>query len=122
MERSSKRTEDAAVSLTSSGEPTDLPVFSQSCGKTSAFAGCAVAGRRSGWLDAAVPRARVSARRSVQGNGDGSCCREEGVVRGLLLQVQPPLRARSRRAVRDVPPGPPRRAAPPAPAALHVPP
>ena len=58
----------------------------------------------------------------VQAHGEGSGCREEGFVRGLLLQVQSPLCARPGRAVRHVPAGPSRRSTAAAPAAVHLPP
>src|SRR5436190_24382097 len=45
----------------------------------------------------------------------------QGDVRGMLFPAQPAVRAEPRRALRDVPTGQPGRAAPAAPAALHLP-
>src|SRR5204863_842599 len=54
-------------------------------------------------------------------DGEGSGSREEGLLRRLLLPLQPPLRPERGRALRNVPPGPSGRAAPPAPTPLHLP-
>src|SRR3954449_1582822 len=74
------------------------------------------------WLDARRSASEGVGEEVGAGDGEGSRCREEGVVRGVLLPVQPPLCARPRRAVRDLPPGPSRRPPAAAAAALHLPP
>src|SRR5690349_2182853 len=64
----------------------------------------------------------ASVEEEVGPSAEGSCRSEEGLVRRVLLPLQPALCSEPRRALRDLPARPSRRPAPAAPAALHLPP
>src|SRR5215218_3524427 len=94
--------------------------FPPLCGKstrTVRFAGSAVA---SGCPDPLCsPTSCDELVKGIEGAGHEG---REGQLRGLLLQAEPPVCARLRRAVSDVPPEPPGGPAPAAAAALRLPP